>query len=1426
MLSATEVTFAAAEMYKTITVTAVDNDVPKSTDGAVKLIFGALPEGVSAGEPATTTVTLADDDRNENIVAYFMSATATATAAEGGDPAMVSVGLDLGEGIASLDRAITLPITHTSDGEEGDYTVSPTSVTFAAGANAGAEVWAPITVTANLDDDNDNETVTLGLGSLPLGVTAGDSADQSASAVVTLEDDMLKALTVSFDAAEYTATEGGDAATVMVSLNEASDRDVTIPITATAAEGSEGSFELSAMEVMFAEGEMSKAITVTASYDDDLEDGMVTLGFGDLSADHLMGGETSTAAVTLTDDGLVPLVVTFDATTYTATEGGDAATVAVILNREANREITVSITMDPADGPYELSASELVFAAGETRKNITVTANLDADVEDGMVTLGFGELQERVNAGEQATTVVTLADDGLVPLMVSFDAAEYTATEGGDAATVMVSLNAASDRGVTIPITVDDEGGHGHYEISAMQVTFNAGDMSQEITVTATLDDDLEDETITLSLGDLPNRVDAGANTSTVVTLADDGLVPLMVSFDAAEYSAMEGGDAASVWVNLNVASDRSVTIPITTDPAQGDFEISATEVTFAAGEMSKGIDVMATLDDDVEDDMVTLSIGAMPNRVTAGANTSAVVTLVDDGMVPLTVSFGAGEYTAMEGGAAATVMVNLDQASDRDVTIPITTDPAEGDFELSAMEVMFAAGDMSMEITVTATGDDDVDDETVMLGLGDLPSRVTAGDPATSMVSLVDKGYTVAFAQARYSIRESERGNVVANISPAANGQVSVPISVAHMRGATAQDYSGVPAALSFSGGQSQTSFTVAVMADEENDPGEAIEVSLGSLPDKVNAGDLTATTVEFEQFRTPQQFSRTLQAALAVVAGAMGDSAVGAIEGRFDRYRESMGNGMSAGLRDSEPTYGGHWSDMESPGLAMSGHQGARGMDHGFVPMATTTPGTGLTTGSSGYGRSHTSGSMQDAISLGALASTARPGESVIASGYGLAPNSEGQNVNFSGVAFEMAMEHGDEGKFSPVVWVQGDLQRFDGEIEDIGMDFDGGLDAIHLGVDLYSNGQTLAGVSLMQSWGDLDYTDDGVDGSLDSSMSTFHPYVYFQANQNLGVWGILGFGSGSVNVSEPDRSHEFDADFSMFAGGVRSVLNRRDNNELGLSADAFMAELSTDAADDIPGVKGEAQRARVMVDWLQNSTMAEGQDLAWKAEIGGRFDGGDGIQGVGIEAGFRVGLVDSDQGLDVALGGRALLLHENDASDYGIGVQVTWDPGEQRKGMVASLGSSYGQDRGGSTSLWDNGNSLGVGALWQESQVRVDGEVGYAGIRTPLGLPGTVMPYSRARWSGYGQEFGVGTRWMPSENSENNLLPATFELEGLTRETRTGLNDLALVLRMSIPFGGSKAVEPRHSRNRLVSDPAMGPSVASTSYKDDVTEETGAE
>ena len=119
---------------------------------------------------------------------------------------------------------------------------------------------------------------------------------------------------------------------------------------------------------------------------------------------------------------------------------------------------------------------------------------------------------------------------------------------------------------------------------------------------------------------------------------------------------------------------------------------------------------------------------------------------------------------------------------------------------------------------------------------------------------------------------------------------------------------------------------------------------------------------------------------------------------------------------------------------------------------------------------------------------------------------------------------------------------MQQFDGDLAHLGMNYRGGLNAAHVGLDLYADERMLAGLSFMRSWGELDYTDDGVDGVMESGMNTVHPYVYWQPGDRVSVWGIGGLGRGQVDVTEPGRTHDFGADFRMFAGGVRAALLRR--------------------------------------------------------------------------------------------------------------------------------------------------------------------------------------------------------------------------------------------------------------------------------------------
>ena len=79
------------------------------------------------------------------------------------------------------------------------------------------------------------------------------------------------------------------------------------------------------------------------------------------------------------------------------------------------------------------------------------------------------------------------------------------------------------------------------------------------------------------------------------------------------------------------------------------------------------------TVDDDGES--VTFGFGRLPEDVRQGPGPSTVTVALedDDGVPAVRVSFGAAAYTATEGGADATVRVELDRAPGRSVTIPLT---------------------------------------------------------------------------------------------------------------------------------------------------------------------------------------------------------------------------------------------------------------------------------------------------------------------------------------------------------------------------------------------------------------------------------------------------------------------------------------------------------------------------------------------------------------------------------------------------------------------------------------------------------------------------------------------------------------------------------------------------------------------------------
>ena len=596
------------------------------------------------------------------------------------------------------------------------------------------------------------------------------------------------------------------------------------------------------------------------------------------------GGGTATVPVTISVAPPPAVTVAFGQATYTATEGAVAGvTVTVTLSADPQRDLTIPLTVTPQGGAEAADhtgvPTSVRFAAGATATSFVVVAVDDALDDDGeSLVLGFGALPAQVMPGTPATTTLSLADnDEAAPLAVTvaFGQATYTATEGADeGVTVTVTLSADPQRDLTIPLTVTAQGGAEAADHTGVptSVSFAAGATATSFVVVA-VDDALDDdgESLVLGFGALPAQVMPGTPATTTLSLADDDEAPplaVTVAFGQATYTATEGADeGVTVTVTLSADPQRDLTIPLTVT-AQGGAEAAdhtgvPTSVSFAAGATATSFVVVA-VDDALDDDgeAIQLGFGALPAQVMPGTPATTTLSLADDDEAPplaVTVAFGQATYTATEGAdEGVTVTVTLSADPQRDVTIPLTV-TAQGGAEAAdhtgvPTSVSFAAGATATSFVVVAVDDAlDDDGESLVLGFGALPARVTPGTPATTTLSLADDdeapplAVTVAFGQATYTATEGADEGVTVTVTLSADPQrdLTIPLTVTAQGGAEAADHTGVPTSVSFAAGATATSFVVVAVDDALDDDGEAIQLGFGALPARVTPGTPATTTL-----------------------------------------------------------------------------------------------------------------------------------------------------------------------------------------------------------------------------------------------------------------------------------------------------------------------------------------------------------------------------------------------------------------------------------------------------------------------------------------------------------------------------------------------------------------------------------------------------
>ena len=339
----------------------------------------------------------------------------------------------------------------------------------------------------------------------------------------------------------------------------------------------------------------------------------------------------------------------------------------------------------------------------------------------------------------------------------------------------------------------------------------------------------------------------------------------------------------------------------------------------------------------------------------------------------------------------------------------------------------------------------------------------------------------------------------------------------------------------------------------------------------------------------------------------------------------------------------------------------------------------------------------------------------------------------------------------------WGRAAQSRFDGEADGLGLD--GDVTTFTLGADAAWS-RWLAGVAVALSEGEGGFRDHETtdhasrgSGTLESSLTSVHPYARLEVSERLTVWGTLGYGSGALTL-EVDGSGRWETDTSMrmAAVGARGVMvaaTGAEPLELAARTDARVVRMTSDAADGAGGKLAAAEsgtsRVRVMLEGSRAFALEGGGTVVPSLEVGLRQDGGDAETGTGVELGGGLSYTDPASGLTVDARVRGLIAHEEaHYSEWGASGSVRIEPGPSGRGLSLTLTPAWGATSGGAERLWSLRDARGLAANEAfDPAGRLDAEAGY-GLGA-FGGSGVMTPYAGLALSGAGERaWRTGVRW----------------------------------------------------------------------------------
>ena len=533
--------------------------------------------------------------------------------------------------------------------------------------------------------------------------------------------------------------------------------------------------------------------------------------------------------------------------------------------------------------------------------------------------------------------------------------------------------------------------------------------------------------------------------------------------------------------------------------------------------------------------------------------------------------------------------------------------------------------------------------------------------------------------------------------LSRAAAGQVTVDYQTVNGTASAGTDYTAADGTLTFEAGESSQTVEVAVL-DDSHDEGEETMTLRLSNPSEGRLADAEATG-------TIENTDPLPRALLARFGRATALHVMEQVEVRLEASRASGFRGRFAGreLRRG----------ME------------RDMGRNFLSRLQSTAGAGAR---------DTMGVQSDLS-----------GSELLRTGLG------GGDV-LMGSGFVLNRETG--GGASVSLWSRGMESRFSGRDGELSLD--GGVRTTMFGAD-YAKGPLMAGLMLSHRRGLGGY--QGADiGQVASSVTGLHPWVGYQLTERVTLWGVTGYGRGSLSLTPGEAlslptslaapvALKGGLSMSMLAGGVRGDLVDSGAGGFGLAfkADALWVGTGSEAVDGpagrLAGTEAVVTRVRTALEASRGYVFGHGIALRPSFEVGLRRDGGDAETGVGADVAASLIASDPLTGLSVDVRVRTLLVHQDEGfRERGVSVSFSYDPTPQTPlGFTARVAPSWGgQAMSGADALWGRDTMEGLGAAGPGSGDRIDAELGYA---LPVGSRLVGTPRFGVTTSEYGRGYRLG-------------------------------------------------------------------------------------